>query len=361
MTDIAPAKEQFFPQLNLNALKKRWDDLTINTPFLPNNEVGELLLRHYQDKSYIDEWSSWWYDLSLLRKSSSLIPIAGAAGLIGVSIGLIAIPFLALVSSLYYAAHKLLMHHEEHRRARGERFVTEINELTQQLDNMLIGFKTIAAEMMMALEQVQTQAEEMSKNNSKIAAQTEQLAQEQGILRDITKTVSLQFEQMQKARGNLINAVESLTATITTADSSLVDAVKTNNLDRSVEHFVETIQLLHQVEVDIKTISSGINDFIQKASVLESVSDTEDSVEFEDSLKKSKQALTVVRELLAEQEKPLGAIAIQPDSSIEIEPDSDSAYEISRERTRDTLAMARARRAHAQPQANDTKTSFSPS
>ena len=196
--------EPFFPQLNLSTLKKRWDDLTSNIPFLPKNEVGELLLRHYQDKSYIDEWSSWWHDLSILRKSSGIIPIAGAAGLISVFVGFVAIPFLIFVSGLYYAAHKLLMHHEEHRRARGGRFVTEINELTQKLDEMLMRFKTIAAEMVIVLEQVQTQAEEMSKHNRIISVQTEQLDQEQRVLHETTKTVSLQTEQMQKARDNII-------------------------------------------------------------------------------------------------------------------------------------------------------------
>lgn len=356
MTHIEPATkvvssttEHFFPQLNLNALKKRWDDLTSNIPFLPKNEVGELLLRHYQDKSYIDEWSSWWHDLSVLRKSSGIIPIAGAAGLISVSVGFVAIPFLIIVTGLYYAAHKLLMHHEEHRRARGGRFVTEINELTHKLDEMLIRFKTIAAEMVIVLEQVQAQAEEMSKHNSKIAVQTEQLTHEQGVLHEIAKTVSLQTEQMQKARNTIIKAVENLTAAITLADSNLTDAVKTNNLDTSVQHFSETTQLLHQVELDIKTISNEINDFIQRASILGSASNADNDPEFENSLKKSQHALTVVHELLAQQEILTAhsevTMTMQSKPIVEIDPESDFAYAMSRERTRNTLAAARAKRA----------------
>ncbi len=345
-TNLAPStKEPFFPQLNLNALKKHWNDLTRNLPGLPNNEVDELLLRHYQDKSDIDEWSSWWHDLSLFRKSSGIIPIAGAAGLISITIGFVAIPFLILVSGLYYAAHKLLMHHEEHRRARGGRFVTEITELTHQLNDMLVRFKTIAAEMVIVLEEVQNQAEEMSTHNRQIAVQTEGLVREQGVLHDITKAVSLQSEHMQKARGNMIKVVEGLTETITLADSSLAETVKTDPSDASMDHVVETSQLLQQVDLDIKVISSGINDFIQRASVLESASNAEDDPEFENALKQNQDTLTVVRELCSQQEKPTMPPEIPPKPVIAIDPESDSAYAMSRERTRNTLAMARARRA----------------
>ena len=382
---LAPSTPaDFFAQFNPDTLKKRLTDLNSNTQNLPRNEPGELLFRYYQDKSLFDKWASWWYDLPVLHKTSIATSFTVIAGLIGALTGL-AIPLIAAAAGIFLVVHLFLTYHEEHRRARGKRFIAQTEELTQQLVEMKVKFKEIAADMTKTLEQVQFQATVMLENNAKMSAQTQKLDHDEEALTEIIESVGVETKRMQKAKNDVVQAVDNLTGTIQFADSSLTDSmVATHELKGSIDHIVETTNVMHQVGLNIDRISSELNSFIQQTSVLESTSEIESDREFEETIKQSRQALAIVRQLHAQPETTtiskengpnIASIAatltiegatqciktsapslsdeysknlssrpyesLTPSkSTVASEPNSDLAHEVSRQNSREVLALA---------------------
>lgn len=283
--NIAPSTPaNFFAQLNLDALKKRWTNLTSNTPNIPQNPLGELLLRHYQDKSAFDKLTSWWHDLPVLHKTSIATSITVIAGLVGAIMGL-SIPFIAIATGIYIAAHKLLIHHEEHRRARGERFVNEIRDLTQKLDSMLARFKVIAADMFKSLEQVEIQTTEMLINNRNMSQKIGLLTIEKDELKKIIATLAAQTTQMKQAQSQIVDAVNGVEASFESADKNLGHtSVTLQQLDGSLQQFADMTSLMHQTESTIADISNNLNRFIQQAISSQTMPNVEENTKTEVSI-----------------------------------------------------------------------------
>ena len=272
---VPSTSADFFAQLNLDGLKKRWTNLTSNTPNIPQNALGELLLRHYQDKSAFDKLTSWWHDLPVLHKTSIATSITVIAGLIGAIMGL-SILFITIATGIYIAAHKLLIHHEEHRRARGERFVNEINDLTQKLDSMLARFKVIAADMFKSLEQVEIQATEMLNNNRDMAQKISVLTQEQGDLKKVIATLTAQTMQMKQAQSQIVDAVNGVETSFESVEKNLGHtSVTLQKLDGSLQQFADMTSLMHQTESTIADISNNLSHFIQQAITSQTMPNTE--------------------------------------------------------------------------------------
>ncbi len=291
---LSPTSKQSQAWVNNNAARKRLESLLRNSPEPRRTEVSELLLRHYADKSRIDVWTSLWHDLSIWRRGHILTSIVSIAGLSGVVVGL-ALPFAAIAAGILFFANHIIMHHETHRRARGVRFAEETEALEKKLDEMMGNFKVIAAEITVALEQVEIQATVMAKNNAEMTEQTGTLNNRQDTLQDVMSTVCEQTSLMQKAQHDVTLAINSIVTQVQSVDASLEHAaVSIQGLDQSIGRFAETAELMHQTGSNLEKISDGLSDFIQHAS-LHAQAASQPDTRVEDAITLSRKAIAFAK------------------------------------------------------------------
>jgi len=311
---------------------------------LYTNEADKLILRHYHDKSLIDEWASWWQKRSVLHKAIIASSIICIAGFIGAIIEL-SILFILFTSGLLYFLHSTLLQHDEHRRLYNEQCVTEIRNRTQKLNELSSQLNAISYDMTKPQEEIKTHAEAITKNNNRMDIQTKQLIQKQESLHKLVDSTCKQTEKMEKTYDNLIKAAEKLATTIQLANSSLNCAAQSNNQIQSSLNLDKTLALQHQIELGIKKLSSDINTFIQQVSVL----DCESQAEVENSIEKTRRALTAVEGLQTqhvattaqvENETSMAATMMIANDLLEC-MSSDRDYQLSRLKTRNTLELVR--------------------
>ncbi len=291
------------PLFNLRALQQRNNALIQQAPHPRRTEVAELLHRHYEDKSLIDQWTSWCYDLSFWQKTSILVSVISIAGLSGAVLGL-AFPFIAIASSILYATYTLLNDQEQHRRDRGVRFVAETTALTDQLDSMMNQFRLIAAEMTTALEDVKIQAVEMLEQNTVISERTSEHDDEHAKLQDIITAVSEQSERAQKVQSDVVAVVEGITSGLHLIRPDIDEAARAvHDFKESFDQFAETTALIHHTETKLVAISNGLQDCVKRISTTQPQQAAQSEPEFAKAILLSQNALAKSRALREERQK----------------------------------------------------------
>lgn len=262
----SPSAAHYPALLNLRVLQQRSNTLLQQASHPRRTEVAELLHRHYEDKSLIDQWASWCYDLSFWQKSSIFTSVISIAGLAGSVLGL-AFPFIALASSILYATYTILNDQEKHRRERGVRLVAETTALTEQLDRMMVQFRLIAAEMTTALEKVQVQAVEMLEQNAVISERTSEHLEEQTKLQEIITVVSEQSERTQKVQSDVIAVVENMASGLHLIRPEIDEATRSiHSFKESIDQFAETTELMHHTETKFAAIATGLHHCVKRIS-----------------------------------------------------------------------------------------------
>ena len=292
---------------NLSALRQRSNALLQQAPHPRRTEVSELLHRHYEDKSLIDEWTSWSYDLSFWQKSSISVSVISIAGLSGAVLGL-ASPFIAIASSLLYAIYTLLNNHEQHRRDRGVRFVAETAALTEQMDSMVDQFRLIAAEMTTALEKVYTQAAEMLEQNTAINERTSELDQNKAELQDILTVVSELSERKQKVQNAVVAVVEGIATGLHQIRPHIDEtACAIHDFKGKCDQFAETTARIHHTETRLEVISKGLQDCVKRIPTAQQQQAAQSEPEFDDVILSAQNALAKARALREERQKNRGS------------------------------------------------------
>lgn len=285
--------------LDLSGLQRVNNTLLQQATQPRRTEVSELLHRHYEDKSYIDTWTSWAYELSFLQKASLSISVISVAGLSGAILGL-AFPFIAIASSLLYATLSLLNEHEQHRRDRGARLAEENSALANRLDQMMDQFKQIAADMTTALEQVKTQAIEMSEHNAEISQRTDEHAHEQAQLQEIIAAV----EYTEKVRSDVVAITFEITSGLQSIPAHIDEATcAVHDFKNTVEQIEETTHLIHQTEKRLVALSERLQNSVDSTSTPIYKSTTPFEPELESAIFRSKNALAKARALRQERQE----------------------------------------------------------
>jgi methyl-accepting chemotaxis protein len=278
---------------NIEAVKKRWLALSQQNFQPKDSEVHEVLLRYYQDKSAIDKWTSWWYDLSFLSKSAFYSSVVGVAGFVGVVMGL-AVPFVAITGGILLCASAIIIQQEKHRRERGKRFVQDIDVLQQKMNDMMGVFNSVAAEMTVALGEIRSQAQKMLENHTELSEQERKLDHHADAIGSLTNTIGEQSRQMQNAQRRVTSSIDALATQIQSVDTDLSSVAGTvHSLDSALTHFAETAQVMHQSETAIKGISEGLGQFLHNHPVVPTSTPADKA--FESAMQLSQRVIMMAR------------------------------------------------------------------
>lgn len=283
----------FAALFDLNALQQQTHVLLQDTSLPRRTEVSELLSRHYADKSLIDTWASWCYELSFWEKTSLSMSVVSIAALSGTVIGF-AFPLIAIASSILYAAYTLLYDQEQHRRDRGLRFSTETTALTEKLDHMMTQFRRIAADMSNALDKVKVQAEAMLEQNTLIAEHTSDHHQEQEKLQAIITAVNEQIDHTQTVQREILSVVEGVPAIHANIDKA---TVAVHDFEQSIGQFAKTSGLMHQTETRLGDITAGLKTCVEQMAAVKPQPSEQLSDDVSNVLRASEQTLERVRAL----------------------------------------------------------------
>ena len=279
----------------IRELQQRHPTLFQPSPQPRRTEISELLQRHYNDKSLIDEWTSWHYELSFLQKSSICASVIGIAGLAGAVVGL-AFPLITLASGILYIASSLLNGHEQHRRDRGLRFAADTIDLTEQLDSMMDLFKRIAADMTAALEKVKVQASEMSEQNAEIGERTRDHKEEQEKLQHIITSISEQSDRAEKVQSEMVNLVENISSELVLVPSHINNTVRAiHDFQTSIISFSQTASQINHTEENLADISAGLKNCVERIAIPKPSSEELLDTELEDMLQQAQNAILMAK------------------------------------------------------------------
>lgn len=282
-------------EINLDEIKRRWATLMSNITTHDRNEVDELLSRHYADKSAIDEWTSWWHDMSFWYRSAIYSSVLSAAAVAGMLVGL-TLPFITIATGIYYLANKLVMHHETHRRKHGIRFAGETEAIAKKFDELIVDFRTIGADVTTALESLRTKTAKMAQHNSEMEKQIGVLTQEQEVLEATIASVHAQTNAMQSAQHSVTQAIDNVVGHIQSLDNGIGRTAATvEGLDAAILRFTETAVQMHETESNLEKISRGLNDFVQQATSSQPQPATTADSEFDDAISLSQRAIARAR------------------------------------------------------------------
>ena len=291
---ITPNDDQPFSWFNFDAVTQLWNDMFQQGSLLPKTETEEFLHRYNASKSWFDEWSSDWYELSWLEKGQAYLSVTGIAGVAGFVLGM-TIPFVMLASGIFLLVHRLLMSHEEHRRERGEEFVVEAISLSQQLNEMMGEFRKMATKMGFNLELVNIEVSQMKQSNLTLINRSETLLEKEQTLGELTAVLSEKTEQMQRGQTSIVQMIERVAQSIC-IDSSLGQVNTTlNSFWETLTKFVTTAKVLHATAVNAEETSASLKHLVQKGSALPQPSQSNINNNFEAVMQESDDALARAR------------------------------------------------------------------
>lgn len=177
------------------------------------NESGELIRRALAHKSWFDEISSRWMELSIWRKAAVVAGVVLGASLIGLFVGA-AIVFALSALFLIFGVHVLLMAHENHRVSTAELFATEAIELNkdleackQLLDQTVSTVKLVAFELNEHTDSMKENAAQIEKESDAIVEYHDVLAEQ---VEDLTQTTATLIAKEHETHDALAQTTTSI-------------------------------------------------------------------------------------------------------------------------------------------------------